>query len=72
MAGVIDKNGVAWEPCNKCGKYVRFEELWYHVPFERHEFGLDLCVNCVDLGLQSQEFKFDDVFPGGTTLILTK
>lgn len=64
MAGVIDKNGVQWEPCNKCGKYIRIEQLGYLCPSDAHKFGLDICVVCVDTGIRSGEFNFEDIRPG--------
>jgi len=46
MAGVIDSKGVQWEHCGECRKWVRFDQLWYEHPTEKHKHGRDLCSNC--------------------------
>lgn len=46
MSGVVDDNGVQWERCNECSKWVRYEELRYKEPSAEHQHGRDLCPRC--------------------------
>lgn len=46
MSGVIDSNGVQWEHCNECQKYVRIDRLLYERPSADHKYGRDLCKAC--------------------------
>lgn len=48
MSGVIDEDGVQWERCNECGKWVRLERLVYAHPDEDHPYGQDLCHDCAE------------------------
>lgn len=63
MSGVIDDNGVQWEHCNGCGKWVRIDNLGYLQPTAQHGSGLDLCVDCVDTLLRTRIVKFKQVTP---------
>ncbi len=46
MSGVVDDNGQQWEHCTQCGKWVRFQNLWYEEPTPKHPHGRDLCKHC--------------------------
>lgn len=48
MAGVIDENGVQWEPCMECGEYARLDGMYYEEPSEEYECGRDLCADCAE------------------------
>ena len=63
MAGVIDGNGVQWERCNACAKWVTTDNLGYVKPSPTHPHGQDLCVSCVDKGLRQRLFRFSAVVP---------
>jgi hypothetical protein len=47
MSGVIDKSGRQWEKCNKCGKFVLIERLYYILPTKDNPYGIDMCLNCL-------------------------
>ena len=44
MSGVVDAHGQQWEPCHKCGKYVRFpQNLGYTAGYKEHR-----CLKCAN------------------------
>jgi hypothetical protein len=45
MSGVII-DGVQYERCNGCGKFVWIDTLKYEEPSEQYEYGRDLCYWC--------------------------
>jgi hypothetical protein len=47
MSGVIDASGTQWEHCNKCGQFIRLDNLGYLPPGKEHPHGLDICLACV-------------------------
>jgi hypothetical protein len=46
MSGVIDDNGIQWEHCNSCGKFVEIDHLFYEYPNNVNLNGRDLCEDC--------------------------
>jgi hypothetical protein len=55
MSGVIMEDGTQWEHCNKCGKFVEINHLFYQKPDEENKYGLDLCLDCcIELGFISK------------------
>ena len=67
MAGVIDENGIQWERCNCCGRFVRLEDdMGYEYPSAKHPYGRDLCVNCVDAGIRNGSIEFDTIRPASS------
>jgi hypothetical protein len=46
MSGVLDDNGIQWEHCNICSKWVDIDYLMYEEPTTDHPYGLDLCHEC--------------------------
>lgn len=66
MSGVIDDNGVQWEHCNDCGKFVRLTNLGYLKPSEAYPHGKDLCVRCVDAGIQGRQYLFHNIVPASS------
>lgn len=46
MAGVIDRQGIQWEHCNKCGQWESIGNLRYEKPSEQFRYGRDLCRKC--------------------------
>ena len=48
MSGVQDSNGVQWERCNVCTKYVRLTNLGYEPPSVKHQHGRDICLTCTN------------------------
>jgi hypothetical protein len=64
MSGVVDDDGQQWEHCNGCGKFFRFpQNLGYEKPTAAHSSGRDLCVKCVDEGIQARTIKFGNIVP---------
>lgn len=47
MSGVVI-DGVQWEHCCKCSKWVRLENLGYLPPVKAYPSGLDLCIVCAN------------------------
>lgn len=58
MSGVIDDNGVQWEHCNECGKWVRYHHLKYEPPSRDHKYGRDLCPECYQKFLDAAEEQY--------------
>lgn len=48
MSGVIDENGVQWEHCTACAKFVKIDDLGYEPPLKATPCGRDLCLSCVN------------------------
>lgn len=64
MSGVVDKNGVQWEHCCDCNKFVPMKKLSYLKPTYEHKYGLDLCIACADKGIRNGKYEFDNIRPG--------
>lgn len=47
MSGVILEDGVQWEHCNCCGKFVKLSTLTYEQPSEKYRHGRDIGPCCV-------------------------
>lgn len=70
MSGVII-DGVQWEHCTNCAKWVRIDNLGYEPPTPEHEYGRDLCIACCNaapdieaiIPAQSWLPVFDEVEP---------
>ncbi len=54
MSGVIDSNGVQWEHCHGCGKFVKLANLGYQPKTAKYPYGRDLCITCVNTLSRSQ------------------
>lgn len=48
MSGVIDKDGVQWEHCNECGKFVKIQELGYQPHSLKWNGPCDICLECAN------------------------
>lgn len=48
MSGVIDENGVQWEHCNVCTKWVKIQDLGYEPPSAEYDCGRDICLECTN------------------------
>jgi hypothetical protein len=46
MSGVLDEDGTQWEHCNRCGTWVRIQDLVYEKPTVKYTYGRDLCSQC--------------------------
>lgn len=55
MSGVIDKNGVQWEKCNRCLQWVDIDDLCYREASDEHPYGEDLCPGCFDGTISDEE-----------------
>jgi len=48
MSGVILEDGVQWEHCNVCAKWVRLDNLGYMKPSKKNPYGLNICMDCTN------------------------
>lgn len=66
MSGIIDTNGQQWEHCYCCGKFIKIQSLGYEKPTTANPHGRDLCVDCVDVGIQTRVILFKNIVPACT------
>lgn len=48
MSGVIDSQGIQWERCNGCAKFIKMENLGYEEPSSHYKYGRSLCISCTN------------------------
>lgn len=66
MSGVVDKDGQQWEHCSGCNNWIKIQDLGFEIPSQDWPHGRDLCVKCVDTGIQKREIEFDNIIPART------
>lgn len=65
MSGVI-VDGVQWEHCNECGKFVRLENLGFLKPDKNGNGSKDVCLTCVQKMLVRNQRLFSRIVPAAS------